>query len=93
MTSFSFITSGCGVCHPGGGPAEFDREGRRYDRWMSNAVSGFSASADNDFDGDYYQARWSETGVLEADCLLWFARHVCQLEGASPLSNLMEVKD
>ena len=24
---------------------------------------------------------------------LLFARHVCQLEGASPLSNLMEVKD
>ena len=22
-----------------------------------------------------------------------FARHVCQLEGVSPLSNLMEVKD
>ncbi len=25
--------------------------------------------------------------------LFSFARHVCQLEGASPLSNLMEVKD
>ncbi len=70
MTSFSFITSGCGGCHPGGGPAEFDREGKRYDRWMSDPESSFSPVADNDFDGDYYQARWSETGVLEADCLL-----------------------
>ena len=69
MTSFSFITSGCGGCHPGGGPAEFDREGKRYDRWMSDPESGSSPGADNDFDGDYYQA-WSETGVLEADCLL-----------------------
>jgi len=70
MTSFSFITSGCGGCHPGGGPAEFDRQGRQYDRWMSDPESGFSPGADNSFDGDYYQARWSETGVLEADCLL-----------------------
>jgi len=70
MTSFSFITSGCGGCHPGGGSAEFDRAGKRYDRWMSDPKSGFSPGADNDFDGDYYQARWSETGVLEADCLL-----------------------
>lgn len=70
MTSFSFIKSGCGGCHPGGGPVEFDREGKRYDRWMSDPESGFSPGADNDFDGDYYRARWSETGVLEADCLL-----------------------
>lgn len=70
MTSFSFITAGCGVCHPGGGSAEYDREGKRYDQWMSNAESGFVSSGENGFDGDYYQARWSETGVLEADCLL-----------------------
>jgi len=70
MTSFTFLTSGCGACHPGGGAAEFDREGKRYDRWMSDPASGFSSGGDNRFDGDYYQARWSETGVLEADCLL-----------------------
>jgi len=23
-----------------------------------------------EFDGDYYQARWNETGVLEADCMI-----------------------
>ncbi|MFO7906704.1 MAG: hypothetical protein R6U98_28875 [Pirellulaceae bacterium] len=70
MTSFSFFTSPCGACHPGGGSAEYDREGKRYDEWMSDPVSGFSSGGDNDFDGDYYHARWSDTGVLEADCLL-----------------------
>jgi len=70
MTSFSFITVGCGLCHAGGGSAEFDRDGKRYDRWMADPASGLSPGGDNGFDGDYYQARWSETGVLEADCLL-----------------------
>ncbi len=70
MTSFSFITAGCGACHPGGGSAEFDRSGRRYDRWMSDPASGLAPGGANHLDGDYYQARWSETGVLEADCLL-----------------------
>lgn len=67
MTSFSFITAGCGDCHPGGGSAEYDRNGNRYDKFM--AEKGYTAGGDNDFDGDYYQARWSETGVLEADCM------------------------
>ena len=70
MTSFSFITAGCGACHPGGGPMEFDREGKRYDVWMSTPESGLKSGGENNYDGDYYQARWSETGVLEADCLL-----------------------
>ena len=70
MTSFTFITAGCGACHPGGGSAEYDRDGKRYDRWMADPASGFSPGGENGFDGDYYQARWSETGVLEADCLL-----------------------
>jgi len=70
MTAFTFFTSPCGACHPGGGSAEYDREGKRYDRWMSDPRSGFTSKGDNNLDGDYYQARWSETGVLEADCLL-----------------------
>jgi len=70
MTSFTFITKGCGTCHPGGGSVEFDRDGKRYDHWMDDPQSGFSAGGNNDFDGDYFQARWSETGVTEADCLL-----------------------
>jgi hypothetical protein len=70
MTSFAFFISPCSACHPGGGSAEFDREGKRYDLWMSDPASGFSSGRGNNFDGDYYKARWSETGVLEADCLL-----------------------
>ncbi len=70
MTSFDFVTATCGACHPGGGPLELDREGKRYDLWMSDPASGFTSGADNGFDGDYYKARWAETGVIEADCLL-----------------------
>ena len=70
MTSFEFITATCGNCHPGGGPLERDREGKRYDTWMRDPASGLVAGADNGLDGDYYKARWSETGVVEADCLL-----------------------
>jgi hypothetical protein len=70
MTSFDFVTATCGNYHPGGGPLEFDREGRRYDAWMADPASGLVAGAENGLDGDYYKARWSETGVIEADCLL-----------------------
>jgi len=70
MTSFTFITKGCGKCHPGGGSAEYDRQGKRYDRRMRDPDSGLTPGGENGLDGDYYKARWSETGVLEADCLL-----------------------
>ncbi len=70
MTSFDFITRGCGKCHPGGGPLEYDREGKRYDQWMADPASGFTPGGGNNLDGDYHKARWSESGVLEADCLL-----------------------
>lgn len=68
MTSFTFLKDGCGECHPGGGSAEFDRNGNRYDKFMieNNLKSGDI----NNYDGDYYQARWIESGVLEADCML-----------------------
>ncbi len=70
MTSFEFVTATCGNCHPGGGPLELDRQGRRYDRFMADPASGLSPGGDNGLSGDYYKARWSETGVIEADCLL-----------------------
>jgi predicted membrane channel-forming protein YqfA (hemolysin III family) len=70
MTSFDFITATCGNCHPGGGPMEYDRDGRRYDHWMADPASGFKHGGENGLDGDYFKARWSETGVIEADCLL-----------------------
>lgn len=70
MTSFDFVTATCGNCHPGGGPLETDREGKRYDAWMRDPASGFTPGGENKLDGDYFKARWSETGVIEADCLL-----------------------
>jgi len=70
MTSFSFITAGCGECHPGGGPMENDRDGNRYDEFMRDEKNRLVSGGENNFDGDYYQAKWSETGVLEADCLI-----------------------
>lgn len=70
MTAFTFFTSACGGCHPGGGPAEYDRDGKRYDHWMNDPASGLTSGGDNNLDGDYYKARWAETGVIEADCLL-----------------------
>jgi len=70
MTSFSFITAGCGRCHPGGGSVEYDRNGNLYDNYMLDKNNGMTSGGVNNFDGDYYQARWDETGVLEADCML-----------------------
>jgi hypothetical protein len=70
MTSFDFVTATCGNCHPGGGPMEFDRDGKRYDYHMADPASGLTPGGDNGLDGDYFKARWSETGVIEADCLL-----------------------
>ena len=37
---------------------------------MRDPAHGLTPAGDNGFDGDYYKTRWSETGVLEADCLL-----------------------
>jgi hypothetical protein len=70
MTSFDFVTATCGNCHPGGGPMEYDRDGKRYDQRMADPASGFTSGGDNGLDGDYYKARWAETGVIEADCML-----------------------
>ncbi|MBN2355157.1 hypothetical protein JXO59_03540, partial [candidate division KSB1 bacterium] len=86
MTSFSFITAGCGVCHPGGGSAEFDRNGNRYDEFMRE--KGYTAGGDNDFDGDYYQAHWNNTGVLEADCMICHQPEYNFSERQQQLSNL-----
>jgi len=68
MTSFDFVTATCGNCHPGGGPLEYDREGNRYDEFMKK--QGMRSGEDNGLDGDYFKARWIDTGVIEADCLL-----------------------
>ena len=88
MTSFEFARSDCGACHPGGGPMEYDRDGHRYDEWMRDPANGMTPGGDNGLDGDYYQARWSETGVVEADCLLCHLAAYDFEERKSQLANL-----
>ena len=70
MTSFDFVTATCGACHPGGGPLEYDRDGKRYNKVMSDTSYHYTAGGNNNLDGDYFKARWNETGVIEADCML-----------------------
>jgi len=70
MTSFEYITATCGYCHPGGGSLEYDRDNIRYDKKMQDSTNKLTAGGDNGLDGDFYKARWSETGVIEADCML-----------------------
>ena len=69
LTSFTFVQS-CGSCHPGSGPAEYDRKGNRYDVFAANPDNNITSDGDNNFDGDYFKAKWAESGVLEADCLM-----------------------
>ena len=81
-----FYVQNCGVCHPGGGWAEYDRKGNRYYD-EENKKFGYELSGDDPrFDGDYtsysmgneaYGAAWDRTGVSEADCL------ICHLKGYS----------
>lgn len=83
VTTFGWI-GGCGGCHAGGGPGEFDRNGMRlYDAATGKfgyELAGQTAQ-DVTYDGDYaYQpdsvsgsltaARWDITGLSEPDCLL-----------------------
>ena len=79
LTSFEFVATGdpkmpevpgCGGCHPGGGGMELDRDGKRYDLRLK-AEPQLAQS----LDGDYYQSRWDQSGVVEADCF------VCHLPG------------
>lgn len=59
---FEYFKS-CGVCHPGGGPAEIDRDGNRYDSqttWQDSTST----------DGDYHRNHWLESGSLELDCMI-----------------------
>jgi len=74
MSAFDFVARvpeskdgyqkpGCAACHAGGGLLEFDRDGQRYDRRLAE-----NPDLADTLDGDYYQSRWDETGVIEPDC-------------------------
>jgi hypothetical protein len=86
MTSFDFVTATCGNCHPGGGPLEYDREGNRYDEYMKK--QGMKSGEENGLDGDYFKARWIDTGVIEADCLLCHMPEYNFKERNKQLANL-----
>jgi hypothetical protein len=86
MTSFDFVTATCGNCHPGGGPLEYDREGNRYDEYMKK--QGMKSGDENGLDGDYFKARWIDTGVIEADCLLCHMPEYDFKERNKQLANL-----
>lgn len=71
----------CANCHTGGGWAELDRDGIRYDEKDLSTVK--------EFDGDYYdrvkqhdgttkivQHDWKKSGVVEADCMICHAKLV-----------------
>ena len=78
---YEYATSGCAVCHPGGGAMEYDRNGNRYDDF--SAAGNIPAY----LNGDYYYyntasggaelSPWIVSGVLEIDCL------ICHMEGYS----------
>jgi hypothetical protein len=80
-TPFDWIQN-CSGCHPGGGPGEFDRDGRKlFDE--STGLFGYETAGltaqDVRLDGDYAymnrstgqlsHAPWHVTGVSEPDCL------------------------
>lgn len=73
-SSYHWVTS-CGTCHTGGGPAEYDRKGNRYDEYANKPENNVLPRGDNYLDGDYYKSNWDKSGVLEADCL------ICHLKG------------
>ncbi|MEF3169147.1 MAG: hypothetical protein K6360_07440 [Deltaproteobacteria bacterium] len=86
LSSFEFVQN-CGGCHPGGGPAEYDRNGNRYDLFAQDPNNGIVSGGDNNFDGDYFKARWAESGVLEADCL------ICHLPGYDHKARRKQIQD
>ncbi|MBM4278942.1 MAG: hypothetical protein FJ130_13855, partial [Deltaproteobacteria bacterium] len=73
--SSSFFAQNCGICHPGGGWAEFDRKGNLYYNDETKKF-GYELSGDDPaFDGDYtsfsagnekYGVPWDQSGVSEA---------------------------
>jgi len=80
-TSFWWVGL-CSICHPGGGPSEFDRDGQLYYD-PATAQFGYEklgrTAGDVTLDGDYAEintstgalrsAPWNVTGVAEADCM------------------------
>jgi hypothetical protein len=82
-SAFYFLQN-CGVCHPGGGFGEQDRDGNLYYNEEAKKFGHEISERNPLFDGDYtpysmgdpdWGASWDKSGVSEADCLL------CHLKG------------
>lgn len=85
LTSYTFVNK-CGVCHPGGGSLEYDRNGMRYDKVMADTAHHFKDGAKNKLDGDYYKAQWLASGVIEADC------YICHLPQYNNKERVNQIK-
>ncbi len=81
MTPFDWVLN-CGICHPGGGPAEYDRDHKRYDERIKGDIGGLTMFGN----GDYHESAWGRTGVIEADCL------VCHLESYEYSVRVQQMK-
>jgi cytochrome b subunit of formate dehydrogenase len=68
MTPFEWVVN-CGICHPGGGPAEFDRAGKRYSDLMG-ADFTMDPGTTTRKRSDYFESPWNESGVVGADCFV-----------------------
>jgi hypothetical protein len=79
MTTYEFAQT-CGVCHPGGGLMEFDRDNKRYDTRLAK-----DPKLATSFDGDYYKSAWDKSGVIEIDCLMC---HLAEYNGKARADQL-----
>ncbi len=81
-TSFAW-TGLCGICHPGGGAGEFDRDGMPYwdeinqefgyeklGKTMNQVMLDGDYALINTANGSHRMAPWDVTGHSEPDCLL-----------------------
>lgn len=80
LTAFDWVRE-LGVYHPGGGPAELDRGEKRY----SDVMAG-DTFLSRLGDGDYYNAKWNESGVIEPDCF------ICHLDTYHYSSRAQQIK-
>ncbi len=80
MSPWEFALN-CAICHPGGGPMEFDRAGRNYVEQLESDRGATLFGM-----GDYEDEAWQKTGVLEADCFM------CHLEGYEFSLRVQEMK-
>ena len=72
----------CGACHAGGGGLEYDRDGNRYDDYLTEYPD-----LKDSLDGDYYQSNWDKSGVVEADCF------VCHYKGYKFDDRVSQLED